>query len=416
MSEHRNNILVLTYWSYNDALIQTYTLPYVRMMAEAVGPESRVFLLTLDKMPPQGTDVLPPNCIHLSVPYQPVGRKGVIMWIRTLWMLKRLIHREKIETLHCWCTPAGMIGYILSKLTGRKLIIDSYEPHAEAMVENGSWKRDGRLFRLLFRFEKLQSKRAVALIAATEGMRDYALKKYGVSTGSFYVKPACVDLELFSFSNRKKPELLHELGLENKLICVYAGKFGGIYLDREVFAFFAAAQQFWGDRFHALLLTNHDHLEVENWCRETNFDSSAMTLRFVRHQDIADYMGLADFGITPVKPVPTKRYCTPIKNGEYWALGLPVVTTPGISDDSEIIAANKIGCILAELSPDGYAKTLAELNELLEAYTIEAHYQRIRPIAERYRNFESARAIYRELYGKPESVTDHATIRLRPTE
>ena len=45
---------------------------------------------------------------------------------------------------------------------------------------------------------------------------------------------------------------------------------------------------------------------------------------------------------TPVKPVPTKRYCTPVKDGEYWALGLPVIITEGISDDSGIIRENGI--------------------------------------------------------------------------
>ena len=36
----------------------------------------------------------------------------------------------------CWCMTAGSLGYILSKTSGKNLVIDSYEPHAEAMVEN----------------------------------------------------------------------------------------------------------------------------------------------------------------------------------------------------------------------------------------------------------------------------------------
>ena len=33
----KGNVLVLTYWSYKDALIQTYTLPYVRIIQKNLG-------------------------------------------------------------------------------------------------------------------------------------------------------------------------------------------------------------------------------------------------------------------------------------------------------------------------------------------------------------------------------------------
>ena len=54
---------------------------------------------------------------------------------------------------------------------------------------------------------------------------------------------------------------------------------------------------------------------------------------FVPYNQITDYYQIADFAINPVKPVPSKRYCTSIKDGEYWGMGLPVVITKNISDD-----------------------------------------------------------------------------------
>ena len=43
------NVLVLTYWSFPDALVQTYTLPYVRMIRRALPAESRLYLFTADR-------------------------------------------------------------------------------------------------------------------------------------------------------------------------------------------------------------------------------------------------------------------------------------------------------------------------------------------------------------------------------
>ena len=51
------NILVLTYWSYSDALIQAYTLPYLRIMLRVLPPGSKVHLVTLEKQLVARTDV-----------------------------------------------------------------------------------------------------------------------------------------------------------------------------------------------------------------------------------------------------------------------------------------------------------------------------------------------------------------------
>src|SRR5947208_3292287 len=43
------NILVLTYWSYKEALIQTYTLPYLSIIKKQLPPESKIYLVTLEQ-------------------------------------------------------------------------------------------------------------------------------------------------------------------------------------------------------------------------------------------------------------------------------------------------------------------------------------------------------------------------------
>jgi hypothetical protein len=71
--------------------------------------------------------------------------------------------------------------------------------------------------------------------------------------------------------------------------------------------------------------------------------------RFAPHQQVAGILNAADFAICPVKPIPSKRYCSPIKNREYWATGLPVVITNHISTDSELIALKNVGAVWKRL-------------------------------------------------------------------
>ncbi|TAD98199.1 MAG: hypothetical protein EAZ97_11230 [Bacteroidetes bacterium] len=409
MSNHNSNVLVLTFWSYKDALIQTYTLPHLLIMQKYLPEKSKFFLLTLEKKQlemsaterQQTEEYLQNNGITLiSYPYQNFGFQAILTWIQIIFRLFFLIFAKKIQMIHCFCTPAGVAGYLLSVFTFTNLLIDSYEPHAEACVENKDWKRESLKFKFLFFMEKLMSKRAKYIVSATEGMRNYAKIKYNAEFENFFVKPACVNLELFSEKNLRKTELMNKFGFENKIVCVYAGKFGGIYLDTEIFDFFKVAHNYWQDRFRILILTNHKAEEIENFAKKSNLDLKIIQTCFVFHSQIPDYMGLADFAVTPVKPIPTKRFCTPIKNGEYWALGLPVVSTANISDDAQIIENQGIGSIIHEFSEQEYLRVVKQIDQFLQENSPKKRYQKIRKIAEQYRSFDIAKQIYQKIYGK----------------
>lgn len=396
-------VLVITYWSWSEALIQTYTLPYLRIMLKVLPPGSTVHLITLEKgefIP--GPRSIEPGIVGHAFQYQPFGVGGMQMLAGLVWRLIRLVSRYKLDQVHAWCTPAGMIGYLVSIITGRPLVIDSYEPHAEAMVENGTWSRSGIAFRTLFLFERLQTLRASAVIAAASGMREYALRSYGSVPKKFLVKPACVDLALFGPGNLKRVELVERFGLQGKLVLVYAGKFGGIYWDQEVFDLIRVARDHWGQRLHVLLLTGHAEQELSGYMDRAGLSRELFTILSVPHAEVPDHMGLGDVALTPVRPVPTKKYCTPIKDGEYWALGLPVLITEGISDDSEIIRTHGIGSVIEGNTREAYERAIMHVDDLLKRYTREELYDRIRPVAENYRHFRIAEAVYSDIYGKAE--------------
>src|ERR1700749_363840 len=178
MKKITKNILVPTYFSYSDALIQTYTLPYLKIISACLPKGSKIFLLTLDKSQPTADDSLKQwNIENISIQYYPFGVRGIWMLIKTFVKLFFFIKKNKIDTIHAWCTTGGSIGYLLSVFTGKELIVDSFEPHAEAMVENGEWKKNGVAYKLLFRLEKWQANRAKYLIATTEGMKQYSREK-----------------------------------------------------------------------------------------------------------------------------------------------------------------------------------------------------------------------------------------------
>ncbi|MBX2942957.1 MAG: glycosyltransferase [Cyclobacteriaceae bacterium] len=331
--------------------------------------------------------------------YHRFGIRAILNWLTIFFKLIRLIIQHGISTIHCWATPAGAIGYWLSLVLKKELIIDSYEPHAESMIENGTWKRGGVAYKTLFWLERKQTQRAKHIIATTQGMKDYALKKYNIEILNFHVKPACVDFDLFSESKIKDTQLLAELNLNSKIVCVYAGKFGGIYLESEVFDFFRVAVDYWGDLFRVLILTSHTREQIEGYCDLAGISPAIVISTYVSHSEIPKFIGLGDFAITPVKPLPSKRFCSPIKDGEYWAMGLPIVIPENISDDSRIIRDYGIGSVLEKLDNDSYLKSVREIDGFLQKPRNETQ-KLIRLVASKYRNFALAEDVYKKIYAE----------------
>lgn len=398
------NILVLTNWSIDDALIEAHVLPYVKIIRKHLSPSKQIWVQTLeptvhdDKKTQSIRDRLYESKINwIPSKYFKFGLAALITASINITNLFLFCYFNKIKIIHIWCTPVGVTGYLLTLLTGAKLVIDSYEPHAESMVENGTWRRYGIKFGTLFLFEKLMSRRAHVLISLAEGMKDYARIKYGVRSGKFYVKPACVDFNLFNSSKVKNLLMLKHYDLTDKIVMVYAGKLGGIYLDREVFDFARFAYNYFGKCFRFLLLTTHSRREVEEFCLKADLSPNVVISRYVRHSEMPDFMGMADFAITPVKSVSSKKYCSPLKNGEYWALGLPVLITKDISDDSSIIERENIGAIFETLDSQGYTLACQKIVNLLKA---DRNILRLRiiEIAETYRSFDLADKIYSRIY------------------
>ena len=412
-TEARRNLLALTYWSFKDALVQSAVLPYLRMMGKHLPAGSEVYLVTAeqphllmsDEERRRAEESLAADGVRLfTVEYTRFGAKAAARLLALVPRLLRLCRAKRVGHLHAWGPTAGGIGYFLSVLAGLPLVLDSYEPHAESMVEIGWWRRESRAFKILFLLERLQSRRARAAIATTQGVRDYAREKYGAEFENFYVKPATVDLALFSPARAKDPELLKRLGLDGKLVCVYAGKIGGIYLEREIFDFLKAAADRWGEPFRALLLTDAAPERVRELSEAAGLDPAIVTTMFVPFRDVPRHMGLGDFALNPVRPVPTKRYCTSVKDGEYWATGLPVVIPDQIGDDSGIVREHNIGAVLDRLDRAAYEKAVAEIDALLTTESRAELTARVRAVAARYRDVRNAERIYAELYGEDERL------------
>jgi glycosyltransferase involved in cell wall biosynthesis len=399
------NVLILTYWSFKEPLTQAAVMPYLKMIQKAQNSEGKIWLLSLEKPHLRLTsnekaiwqEAIDQLGIELILrPYHPFGFRALISWASTLWQLVKICKYEKIKVVHAFGSPAGSAAQVLHRFLKIPYVIDSYEPHAESMVENGSWKKNGLAFRILDHFENKIARQATAVVATTASMKEYAAATYGAIPGNFLVKPACVDLNKFNPANHSQ-DLKTEFGLTDKVVCIYAGKIGGIYLTQEIFDFFKCCTEVWGTNFHVILLSDCKEEEVKNYAQNSGLSLDTITLRYVPHEEVPGYMSIADFALNPVAPVPSKRHCTSIKDGEYWAMGLPVVIPNHISDDSELIMQEQIGAVLDTLDDQAYRRAALKIQELLKGDPDKLA-AKIRNVAQNYRSYDLAQSVYSALY------------------
>lgn len=393
------NVLVITYWKFEDALVQTYTLPYLRIIRDLLPEGSELILVTME---PEGEikTYIPveEGITRFSFRYFPFGIRAALSWNNNFRYLRNIVRKKKITAVHSFCTPAGWPGDAIARQTGIPLIIDSFEPHAAPMVETGTWKANGLAYSTLIRIEKKQVRAAKWVIGVVPEMQKYAEEFYGYLPKNFLVKPACVDFSLFNLSKRNNASLRAKLGLNDSIVCVYAGKFGGLYMKQEAFRFFRIAREVFGEKFKVLLLSSTPVEDINSMCDEVRLDRAVVITTFVPHHEVPEYMGLADFAFSAFKPVPSRRYCTPIKNGEYWAMGLPVVIGEGISIDSDIIRDNNAGYVLKSLRDDEFRKASQHVKQLFATENRDNLATRIHQLAQKHRNFDIAEEVYRTVY------------------
>ncbi|HYM93835.1 MAG TPA: hypothetical protein VET23_06835, partial [Chitinophagaceae bacterium] len=154
---------------------------------------------------------------------------------------------------------------------------------------------------------------------------------------------------------------------------------------------------YWEGRLHIIFLSDLKENDLQNFCNSHQLNRKNFTLLNVQHELMPDYLSVADFAISPYKPTPSKKYCTPIKNGEYWAVGLPVIITKGISVDSDLIEENDIGYVLKSLTKEEYMNSIKKIDQLLNIDK-ETLRKKIRQVAIEKRSFSIAERIYRDIY------------------
>jgi glycosyltransferase involved in cell wall biosynthesis len=212
------------------------------------------------------------------------------------------------------------------------------------------------------------------------------------------VIPCCVDMKRFAFDASMRAARRQELGLHEERLFIYVGKIGSWYLVEETFEFFRVARERVGPA-HLVILTPDDFELFHALAEKHNIPREAYSLKRATHAEVVGWLSAADVGLALITRLPSKRASSPVKVGEYLAVGLPVVITNDIGDYSDLIRRERVGVVLEHDSRERYEGAADELTALWQEGP--ALRDRCRVVAEEHASLESVGIVrYRQIYDR----------------
>ncbi|WP_162053738.1 glycosyltransferase [Pontibacter pamirensis] len=383
-----------------DDLTTSTVLPRLEVLQGFPSIE-KIILVTIER----NADVNEDSLIqHLNkVLYLPLTPKKLAINIATKIsdfllfprQLTRFAQRYNTHVLLAHGAPAGALAYKVWKRSKLPFYVSSFEPHADYMLESKVWTRYSLKYKFQKYWEHLQKKNAAGIMPVAYKYKN-ALIGEGVVAEKIFVVPCSVDASTFSFDEQKRSDLRLQLGWQHTVIGVYAGKYGGLYYQEDAFTIYKQCFESVPD-FRLIILSPQPQEEIQRLLQQYQLDVNKVYIASVPHQEVPAYLSAADFAFATYKPGPSKKYLSPVKIGEYWANGLPVLLTEGVGDDSDIIK-NEGGGATFNLQQEGSVeKALQQIQQILND---PVHRQEIPKLAQKYRSPERIREAYEYFFGQ----------------
>lgn len=371
--------LYICYFGVREPLVRTQVLPYLKELIRG-GHELTLLTFEPDLTEAESGPVREELAAagidwewlrYHKRPSVPATLFDVVNGVRSI----RKLHSKKPFDIFHSRSHVPMTMAALARRSGSRLprlLFDIRGFFPEEYVDAGLWPANGVVYRLVKRLERWLMQKADAFVVLTETAAGLLFPDRGPdgSDGGgrpVRVIPCCVDPDRFRSPEADvRDEMRQELALGSRFVLAYVGALGGWYLTEETARFFGELKRRIPDAF-AMILTQSDPKLIRPLLEAEGLTDADMLIRKVSSDEIPRYLVAADAGISFIKECYSKKASSPTKNAEYLASGLPIVANAGIGDvDSELLE-DKTGIVVTDLTDDGLAEAVMELEELLRS-------------------------------------------------
>ena len=363
--------LYLCYFGLREPLVQTQVVPYLR---ELTRDGTRIWLLTFEpglrqrwtqaEIERWRRRLLDEGIEWHMLPYHKRPSLPATLYdiVRGVIRAAAIVRRERIEILHARSHVAAVIGALVKRLTGARLLFDFRGFLADEYVDSGNWREDGVLYKLAKAAERWLYRQSDAFVVLTERAKALLIPYAG--DRPVEVIPCCVSGARFANAAALDRDALRgELGLSGRVVFVHVGALGGFYMTQETAELLSVAREA-DPRVYALVLTQGSPDEMVSALERLGFTSDDYRVMKAAPDDVPKYLRAADVGLSLIRSSYARQASSPTKFAEYLAAGLPVISTRGVGDVDTEIEQARVGVVVSGVDRAAFASACREIDEL----------------------------------------------------
>jgi glycosyltransferase involved in cell wall biosynthesis len=272
-----------------------------------------------------------------------------------------IIKSKPTDVIICNSPPLflGITGYLGAKMKRAKFVFNVADIWPESAVELGILKNK-RFIQMAEWLEKFLYKKSWKIATATEGIRDYIIRK-GKRAEDVFLLPNGVNTETFSPAE-KDAALLKEIGIEGKKVFMYAGALGyaqGLESILET----AALIKDTNPDVHFLFVGDGQEREKLVKMKEDLMLTNVTFYGSVPVSEMPRMFSIADYSIVSLRNIELFKGARPSKIFPALSSGTPVLYC-GVGESAEILNEYQCGKIAPPEDPQGIAQAVNELTAI----------------------------------------------------
>lgn len=210
--------------------------------------------------------------------------------------------RHKPDIIHAHLHEGGLIGWVLSKLTGAPLVFDFQGSLTAEMIDHNFLTPHSPFYKILRWLEtRIDHAADVVLTSSTHAAR-LLVEKFKMPAHRIYPTPDCVNANVFCpdrFSKEVKGQLKQELGLPlDKKILVYLGvltPYQGVDKLLEALSLLDQSR----DDYHLLLMGYPYVMQYQEKVDKLGLTRRVTLTGKVFYEDAPRYLALGDIAVAP---------------------------------------------------------------------------------------------------------------------
>ena len=360
------NILYISYDGLTDPLGQSQILPYITKLS---GHGFNFTILSAEKTNNYKRNKTTINqiCKQYKIDWHPIiytKKPPVLSTIKDIIKIKKLafkLHENKnFKAVHCRSYIPAIIGLQLKQKKNIKFIFDMRGFWADERIDGKIWDIKKFHYKLIYKYFKKKEKQflsqADAIVSLTHAGKKIITKQWHCKN-KVYVIPCAVDTKMFKPYNNTINT--------TKLTLVYLGSIGTWYMLDEMLDFFQIMLKKYPDAIFKFITKESSSLII-NKAKQKNINKKNIVITQAERTDVPKKLKDADLGIFFIKPTFSKQASSPVKQGEFMSMGIPVIANSGIGDTDEIINKYNAGILINKFTTEAYEAAVNKIPEIIK--------------------------------------------------